>query len=290
MVSSPLMPKKPSVLPPTSTQHLALQILSPHLCYPLPHTPAMKLALLCSAAAPSQRPQQQLVVGTFPSAWRFATTVPIPKPGKDPTVASSHKPISLLSNTCKVFNLAEASLPSLSHRRSTFLVWTYTKLASSPRCHALHSLLLRHGRDPLHGPLPYQTHTPFVDRALSFFAILLPLSSSLKNLSSGPLVPTLFLSLSLSLHTSTQWFKVSCPVQGRILFTSLLHSQYHTLFHIYTDGSRLTNPLSVGAAIYIPFRSLATAWQLLATASITTAKLFAIKEGLQFATTFAALA
>ncbi|MPC65112.1 hypothetical protein E2C01_059240 [Portunus trituberculatus] len=38
--------KKLSVLPPTSTQHLALQILCPHLCYPLSHTPAMKLALL----------------------------------------------------------------------------------------------------------------------------------------------------------------------------------------------------------------------------------------------------
>ncbi|XP_045119657.1 uncharacterized protein LOC123509432 [Portunus trituberculatus] len=63
---------------------------------------------------------------------------------------------------------------------------------------------------------------------------------------------------------------------------------YHTHFHIYTDGSRLTNPPSVGAAIYIPSRSLATAWQLPATASITRAELFAIKDGLQFATTLAA--
>ncbi|MPC70350.1 hypothetical protein E2C01_064594 [Portunus trituberculatus] len=75
--------------------------------------------------------------------------------------------------------------------------------------------------------------------------------------------------------------QAGCPVQGRTLFTSLLHSWYHTHFHIYTDGSRLTNPPSVGAAIYIPSR-------LLATASITTAELFAIKEGLQFATTLAA--
>ncbi|MPC66109.1 hypothetical protein E2C01_060253 [Portunus trituberculatus] len=62
--------------------------------------------------------------------------------------------------------------PSLSHRRSTFLVWTYAKLTSSPRCHALHYLLLHHSKEPPHCPLPYQGQTPFVDRALSFFAII----------------------------------------------------------------------------------------------------------------------
>ncbi|MPC50535.1 hypothetical protein E2C01_044364 [Portunus trituberculatus] len=81
-------------------------------------------------------------------------------------------------------------------------MYCYTKLASSRKSHAPHSLLLRHGREPLHGPLPYQVHTPFVDRALSFFATL----------------------------------------RGRTLFTSLLHSRYYTHFHIYTDGSRLTTP------------------------------------------------
>ncbi|MPC74802.1 hypothetical protein E2C01_069177 [Portunus trituberculatus] len=86
---------------------------------------------------------------------------------------------------------------------------------------------------------------------------------------------------------STQWSKAGCPVQGRTLFTLLFHSRYHTHFHIYTDGNCLTNPPSVGAAIYISSRSLATAWRLSATASITTAKLFAIKEDLQFATTLA---
>ncbi|MPC36509.1 hypothetical protein E2C01_029968 [Portunus trituberculatus] len=174
---------------------------------------------------------------------------------------------------------AEASLPFLSHRRSIFLVWTYTKLASSPRCHALHSLLLQHSREPLHGPLPDQAHTPFVDIALSFFAILRvtppPFFILEKNSPLGPWYP---LSSSVSL---------ACPVQSRTLFTSLLHSQYHTHFQTYTDGSSLTNPPSVGAAIYIPSRSLATAWRLPATASITTAELFAIKEGLQFATTLA---
>ena len=37
---------------------------------------------------------------------------------------------------------AESSLSSLSHRHSTLLVCTYTKLASSPSCHVLHFLLL----------------------------------------------------------------------------------------------------------------------------------------------------
>ncbi|MPC51186.1 hypothetical protein E2C01_045027 [Portunus trituberculatus] len=86
-----------------------------------------------------------------------------------------HKFLGLLLNSpClnwgyHIQYLAETSLPSLSHRHSTFLIQTYTKLASSPTCHALNSLLFCHGREPLHGPLPYQAHTPFVDRALSFF-------------------------------------------------------------------------------------------------------------------------
>ncbi|GFU76661.1 RNA-directed DNA polymerase from mobile element jockey [Trichonephila clavipes] len=34
--------------------------------------------------------------GHFPQAWKTATVIPILKPGKDPTLATSHRPISLL--------------------------------------------------------------------------------------------------------------------------------------------------------------------------------------------------
>lgn len=37
----------------------------------------------------------------FPSAWKEAVILPIPKPGKDPTIPSSYRPISLLSNLGK---------------------------------------------------------------------------------------------------------------------------------------------------------------------------------------------
>ena len=67
---------------------------------------------------------------------------------------------------------AESSLSSLSHRRSTLLVHTYTKLASFLSCHALCSLLLRQSRRLILVPLPYQAHTPFVETTLSFFASL----------------------------------------------------------------------------------------------------------------------
>ncbi|MPC88547.1 hypothetical protein E2C01_083455 [Portunus trituberculatus] len=93
------------------------------------------------------------------------------------------------------------------HRHSTFLVQTYTKLASFPRCHALHSLLLRHSKEPLYGSLLYQAHTPFVDRAISFFATLwmtpLPFLILEKNFSSRSLISSLFLSLSVPLHIHT---------------------------------------------------------------------------------------
>ncbi|KAJ1524620.1 hypothetical protein ONE63_011104 [Megalurothrips usitatus] len=38
----------------------------------------------------------------FPSIWKTATIQPIPKPGKDPTLPASHRPISLLSNLGKL--------------------------------------------------------------------------------------------------------------------------------------------------------------------------------------------
>ena len=42
------------------------------------------------------------VSGTFLSVWRHAITIPIFKPGKNPSKASSYRPISLLSNFSKV--------------------------------------------------------------------------------------------------------------------------------------------------------------------------------------------
>ncbi|MPC56557.1 hypothetical protein E2C01_050519 [Portunus trituberculatus] len=161
---------------------------------------------------------------------------------------------------------AEASLPSLSHRCSTFLVRTYTKFASSPRCHALHSLLLQHGREPLHGPLPYQAHTPFVDRALSFFATLQSLfpfthphngAKPVAQCRAGP----------YSLHSST-------------------HGTTPTSPYTPTPPASLTLHPSVRPSTSPPG---ATVLRLPASASITTAELFAIKEGLQFATTLPTL-
>ncbi|GFW25891.1 RNA-directed DNA polymerase from mobile element jockey [Trichonephila clavipes] len=37
-----------------------------------------------------------LHTGHFPRAWKTATVIPIIKPGKDPTLTTSHRPISLL--------------------------------------------------------------------------------------------------------------------------------------------------------------------------------------------------
>ncbi|KFM60245.1 putative RNA-directed DNA polymerase from transposon X-element, partial [Stegodyphus mimosarum] len=39
----------------------------------------------------------------FPSAWKRAVVIPIPKPGKDPKDPSNYRPIALTSCMCKVF-------------------------------------------------------------------------------------------------------------------------------------------------------------------------------------------
>uniref|UniRef100_A0A1B0CHA5 Putative reverse transcriptase-like protein n=1 Tax=Lutzomyia longipalpis TaxID=7200 RepID=A0A1B0CHA5_LUTLO len=42
-------------------------------------------------------------IGYFPRAWKQAVVVPVPKPGKDHSLASSYRPISLLSTLGKIF-------------------------------------------------------------------------------------------------------------------------------------------------------------------------------------------
>ncbi|KAA5635209.1 hypothetical protein F3G63_33990, partial [Pseudomonas aeruginosa] len=43
--------------------------------------------------------------GIIPDQWREIYIFPIPKPGRDPSSASSLRPISLMSCVCKVFHL-----------------------------------------------------------------------------------------------------------------------------------------------------------------------------------------
>ncbi|MPC60924.1 hypothetical protein E2C01_054984 [Portunus trituberculatus] len=144
---------------------------------------------------------------------------PVPTPVLPSSSHSSHEittaitPQELTSTLLSLSTKKAMGRDDVPNERSTFLIRTYTKLASSPRYHALHSLLLRHSREPLHGPLPYQAHTPFLDRALSFFATLWvtpPPFLILEKTSLGPWCPLSF-SVSLSLHTSTQWSRPYSP-------------------------------------------------------------------------------
>ena len=41
------------------------------------------------------------VSGKFPTSWKQATIIPIPKPGKDNTDSSNYRPIALTSCLCK---------------------------------------------------------------------------------------------------------------------------------------------------------------------------------------------
>lgn len=40
--------------------------------------------------------------GSLPTTWRYAIIVPVPKPGKDPSLPASYRPIALTSNLCKI--------------------------------------------------------------------------------------------------------------------------------------------------------------------------------------------
>ncbi|GBM84600.1 putative RNA-directed DNA polymerase from transposon BS [Araneus ventricosus] len=46
--------------------------------------------------------QRILLIGHFPTRWKTAVVIPILKPGKDPTLPASYRPISLLSSLSKI--------------------------------------------------------------------------------------------------------------------------------------------------------------------------------------------
>ena len=60
--------------------------------------------------------------GNFPSDWRKAIVIPIPKPGKDPTNPTNYRPIALVSCICK-------TMERMINRR---LVWHLTNVGSYP--------------------------------------------------------------------------------------------------------------------------------------------------------------
>ena len=64
--------------------------------------------------------------GRFPSGWRKAIIIPIPKPGKDPESPSSYRPIALTSCICK-------TMEWMINRRLVWFLESH-KLLSSGQC------------------------------------------------------------------------------------------------------------------------------------------------------------
>ena len=59
----------------------------------LPRSGSLYLALLNNSI---------MCVGYFPDNWKIACVIPIPKPGKNPSLATSYRPISLLNHLSKI--------------------------------------------------------------------------------------------------------------------------------------------------------------------------------------------
>ena len=83
----------------------------------LKHLPSSSLLLLLNKI---------WLFGDFPSDWRKAIVIPIPKPGKDPTKPTNYRPIDLTSCICKTME------GMINHR----LVWYLEshKLLTNVQC------------------------------------------------------------------------------------------------------------------------------------------------------------
>ena len=76
----------------------------------------------------------------FPKSWRHAVVIPIAKPGKDPSIASNYRPISLTSCLCKVMEkMVNARLSWLLRNHQ---ILAPTQFGSQPNRSTLDSLTL----------------------------------------------------------------------------------------------------------------------------------------------------
>ncbi|XP_037774597.1 uncharacterized protein LOC119571289 [Penaeus monodon] len=65
-------------------------------------------------------------------------------------------------------------------------------------------------------------------------------------------------------------------------FQELININYKDFNRIFTDGSKINEPDSTSAAIYIQNKNITTIWKLPPKIEITHAELFAIKQGLKY--------
>lgn len=82
-----------------------------------------------------------LETGYFPLLWKSAKIIAIPKPGKDPTLPSSHKPISLLSCVGKIFEkLIEVRMRSYTDSNAIIPFYQFGFQPQLSTTHQLHRL------------------------------------------------------------------------------------------------------------------------------------------------------
>ena len=83
----------------------------------LKHLPSSSLLLLLNIL------NKIWLSGDFPSDWRKAIVIPIPKPGKDPTNLTNYRPIALTSCICK-------TMERMIHRRLVLYLESYNLLTN----------------------------------------------------------------------------------------------------------------------------------------------------------------
>lgn len=80
-----------------------------------------------------------LKLSYFPSKWKVARVVPIPKPNKNLSLASSYRPISLLSSISKIFE--RLLLKRLTSHIDAHCVIPYEQFGFRPKHSTSHQLL-----------------------------------------------------------------------------------------------------------------------------------------------------
>jgi len=172
----------------------------------------------------------------------------------------------------------ESGMLPLQHMFDASIIRKLAAISTSEECHPLYTIY----KEALNQPVTRgKLNLPFITRAALLCNIThgnLPSFVAVPILS--PIPPSLDYSGSISLSLPN-WKKGDLSQLGVQTFYGILAGKYGNSLHIYTDGSKLPDPISTAAAIFVPILSLVQTWRLSPRHTVVFAELFAILKALQ---------
>ncbi|KAL7635514.1 UNVERIFIED_CONTAM: hypothetical protein RMT77_014583 [Armadillidium vulgare] len=173
----------------------------------------------------------------------------------------------------------ESGIPSLAQRRRKLLISKFTNISTAPESSYLHLLYKQFilNSSSLHS-------SSFIHRAYRASQGMIPSLPEVVPILNISVLPPYFQNqIIYDTEISTQWHKGDTPQMALGLYSERINRTYGSFLHVYTDGSKISQPVnSTSSAMYFPTLNITTTWKLEESHTVLFAELFAIYKALSF--------